>query len=178
MSTIEIHKNSITNLHTDVVVNAANSSLAEGGGVCGVIFAAAGSAKLTAACRAIGGCPTGSAVITPAFDMTNQKYIIHAVGPRYRDGKHGEPEDLYSCYKKALELARDNQCASVGFPLISAGIFGYPEKDAWERALAACLDFIGENPDYDIDIVFVRMKRTEADTGKAILEKIKTARES
>ena len=171
MSKIEIHKNSITKLTTDAVVNAANSSLRQGSGVCGAIFKAAGAGKLQKACDAIGHCPTGSAVITPAFDLEN-KYIIHAVGPTYIDGKHGEPEQLYSCYMKSLELARENACKSIGFPLISAGIFGYPKKEAWEIALTACKDFIKENPDCDITIVFVGLDRDVLDIGKEILEHI------
>ena len=130
-----IHKNSITNLSTDAIVNAANSDLVQGGGVCGVIFKAAGSAKLAKECAKIGHCDTGDAVITSACDMPNNKFIIHAVGPRYIDGKHGEEALLSGAYKKALELARDNDCKSVGFPLISAGIFGYPLDDAWRVAI-------------------------------------------
>ena len=88
--TIEIHKNDITKLKTDAVVNAANSGLRAGGGVCGAIFRAVGTIQLQEACDKIGYCPTGSAVITPAFGMKNNKYIIHAVGPRYDDGNGGE----------------------------------------------------------------------------------------
>lgn len=173
MSKIEIHKNSITTLHTDAVVNAANSSLAEGSGVCGAIFKAAGSKALAAECAKYGHCPTGSAVITDACGMKpDNKYIIHAVGPKYRDGKHGEPEQLYGCYKASLDLARDNNCHSIGFPLISSGIFGYPVDDAWKVALTACKDWVEANPDYDMTIVFVRQHRTEVDEGKAILAKI------
>ena len=94
MSTIEIRKISITDLDTDAVVNAANSGLWAGSGVCGAIFSAAGHAKLQEACSRIGHCDTGSAVITPGFDL-KAKYIIHAVGPVYKDGRHGEPELLF-----------------------------------------------------------------------------------
>ena len=173
MSTIEIHKNNITTLHTDAVVNAANSGLLEGGGVCGAIFKAAGSAALAKECAKYGYCPTGSAVITDACGMKpNNKYIIHAVGPRYTDGKHGEPEQLYSCYQKSLDLARDNGCKSIGFPLISSGIFGYPLDEAWEVALKSCKDWIAANPETDLTIVFVRMHREEVDYGKDILKRI------
>ena len=153
MSTISIQKTSITVLHTDAIVNAANSSLAAGGGVCGAIFQEAGYDKLTAVCDAIGACETGSAAITPGFDLP-AKYIIHAVGPVYRDGKHHEPQLLYSAYKQSLILARENNCHSIGFPLISAGIFGYPKDQAWRKALQACRDFISDNPGYDIAIIF------------------------
>lgn len=153
MSSIKIQKIGITKLHTDAIVNAANSSLAAGGGVCGAIFREAGYDELTAACGAIGGCKTGSAAITPGFNLP-VKYIIHAVGPVYQDGKHREPQLLYSAYKQSLILAKENNCHSIGFPLISAGIFGYPKDQAWRKALQACQDFISDNPDYDIDIIF------------------------
>ena len=135
MSSIEIHKNSITHISTDIIVNAANSSLAEGGGVCGAIFSAAGSSKLARECAKYGHCKTGGAVITSACDMKNAKYIVHAVGPIYSGGTNGEPEQLYSCYKESLKLAMDNHCRSIGFPLISSGIFGYPHAEAWKIAL-------------------------------------------
>ena len=104
--TIEIHKNDITKLKTDAVVNAANSGLRAGGGVCGAIFRAAGVDQLQAACDKIGHCPTGGAVITPSFGMKNNKYIIHAVGPRYDDGNRGEAKELYSSYQESLKLAK------------------------------------------------------------------------
>ena len=169
MSTFEIHKNSITNLKTDAIVNAANSGLIEGGGVCGVIFKAAGSEKLARECAKIGHCNTGDAVITSACDMPNNKFIIHAVGPRYVDGKHGEEALLSGAYKKSLELARDNKCKSVGFPLISAGIFGYPLDDAWRVAIKTCKDFIKENPDCDMSIVIVGTNQDIINRGKEIL---------
>lgn len=174
MSTIEIHKNSITHLKTDAIVNAANSSLAEGSGVCGAIFRAAGSSKLTRECAKYGHCDTGDAVITSACDMPYNKFIIHAVGPVYYGGKRGEPEQLYSCYRKSLELARDNGSRSIGFPLISAGIFGYPHEEAWRIALTACKDFISANLDYNISITFVSTDRDMVEQGKAILKAIDT----
>ena len=151
MSTIEIRKISITDLNTDAVVNAANEGLWAGNGVCGAIFAAAGHDKLQKACDAIGHCDTGSAVITPGFNL-KAKYIIHAVGPRWKDGKHGEQEQLYGAYYKSLELAAENNCRSIGFPLISAGIFGYPLEEAWQVAIRACRNFIAAGN--QIDIVF------------------------
>ena len=93
MNSIEIKKISITKLDTDAIVNAANEGLLEGGGVCGAIFLEAGSVELTKACNSIGGCKTGNAVITPGFNLT-AKYVIHAVGPRWFDGKHNEPKLL------------------------------------------------------------------------------------
>lgn len=153
MSNITIKKVGITNVGTECIVNAANENLWAGGGVCGVIFNAAGIKELSAACQAIGHCDTGSAVITPAFDL-NAKYIIHAVGPIYKDGHHKEPQQLYGCYKRSLELAKEYQCHSIGFPLISAGIFGYPVDKAWRKAIQACQDFINNNQQYEMNIVF------------------------
>ncbi|MBR4392407.1 MAG: macro domain-containing protein, partial [Oscillospiraceae bacterium] len=124
MRTIEIRKVSITFLDTDAIVNAANEGLFAGGGVCGAIFKAAGYEQLQKACDRIGHCDTGSAVITPGYNLKS-KFIIHAVGPRWKDGRHKEPEQLYGAYYQSLELAAANHCGSIGFPLISAGIFSY-----------------------------------------------------
>ena len=148
-----IQKISITDLSTDAIVNAANDGLWAGGGVCGAIFKAAGYKKLQTACDAIGHCDVGSAVITPGFDL-KAKHIIHAVGPRWIDGEHREPQQLYSAYESSLRLAKEKQCHSIGFPLISAGIFGYPLQDAWNIAVRACLDFVEQNQNYDLKIVF------------------------
>lgn len=153
MSNISIVKKSITAIKADAIVNAANSSLAEGGGVCGAIFAAAGSKELTKACSKYGHCDTGKAVITPAFNLP-AKYVIHAVGPIWNGGKHEEAKLLYSAYQSSLELAKDNDVHSIVFPLISAGIFGYPKKEAWEMAIGACRHFIDKNEGYEIDIIF------------------------
>ena len=153
MNTISIQKTSITSLTTDAIVNAANEGLWAGGGVCGAIFRAAGHGELQAACDALGHCDTGSAVITPGFNLP-AKYIIHAVGPVWRGGNNGEPELLYGAYKRSLELATKNNCHSIGFPLISAGIFGYPVDKAWRKAIQACNDFFKKNPDADLQVVF------------------------
>lgn len=152
MSTITIKKIGITQLEADAVVNAANTGLREGGGVCGYIFRDAGSAEMTAACKKYGHCDEGSAVITPGFKLP-AKYVIHAVGPRWSGGNNHEPELLYSAYTKSLKLAKDNDIHSIGFPLISAGIFGYPLDQAWQIAIKACKDYIATN-DYEIDIIF------------------------
>lgn len=121
MDRIEIVKADITTLETDCIVNAANSELLAGGGVCGAIFRAAGYAELTQACEKIGGCPTGSAVITPGFRLKAQ-YIIHAVGPIWNGGQNGEKKLLFSAYTDSLKLARENGCRTIAFPLISSGI--------------------------------------------------------
>lgn len=179
MSTIEIRKVSITDLDTDAIVNAANEGLWAGGGVCGAIFSKAGYDQLQRACNKIGHCPTGSAVITPGFHL-KAKYIIHAVGPRWRDGKHKEPELLYSAYYKSLELALKNNCRSIGFPLISAGIFGYPLKGAWHQAIASCADFLDQHKEASMDIVFAVLSDSIIEVGRdSLLEcggsKYKTA---
>lgn len=153
MSSIEIKKIGITKLNSDVIVNAANEGLWEGGGVCGAIFREAGSAEMAKACNDIGGCKTGNAVITPGFNLP-AKHVIHAVGPRWSGGDHNESKLLYSAYKQSLILAKKNNLHSIGFPLISAGIFGYPTDKAWRKAIQACVDFVQSNPDYDIDIIF------------------------
>ena len=153
MNTITIQQIGITNLNTDAIVNAANEGLWAGGGVCGAIFRAAGHVQLEKACLAIGHCDTGSAVITPGFNL-NAKYIIHAVGPVWHGGDQHEPQLLYGAYRKSLELAVENSCHSIGFPLISAGIFGYPKDKAWRKAIQACQDFFHSHPDADLKVVF------------------------
>lgn len=168
MGTIEIRKTSITALDTDAVVNAANNGLLAGGGVCSAIFKAAGYEQLQDACRKLGRCDTGSAMITPGFRL-KARYIIHAVGPRWRDGRHGEPELLYSAYEKALALAAANHCKSVGFPLISAGIFGYPVQDAWAQAFRACGDFLDRHRDSSLEIVFAVLSDEILEAGRRAL---------
>ena len=168
MSTINISKVSITKLDTDAIVNAANKGLQAGGGVCGAIFSAAGYDQLQKACNIIGHCKTGSAVITPGFNL-KAKYIIHAVGPRWKDGKHKEPELLYSAYYKSLELAIAHDCKSIGFPLISSGIFGYPVQKAWYQACDACKDFLDKHEDISLDIIFAVLNDDILKTGRKVL---------
>ena len=169
MRTIAIRRVSITDLETDAIVNAANEGLWKGGGVCGAIFKAAGEAKLEAACNAIGHCDTGSAVITPGFNL-KAKFVIHAVGPRWSGGKNNEPELLYRAYYKSLELAAQNKCRSIGFPLISAGIFGYPTELAWDEAFKACRDFLKQNSALSLDIVFAVLSDEIIQIGRKALK--------
>ena len=132
---IEAVRGDITREHVDAVVNAANQGLAGGGGVDGAIHRAAGAEELHAACEKLGGCATGDAKATPGFRLP-ARWIIHAVGPRYRDGEHGEPELLASCYRRSLEVADELGARSVAFPAISTGIYGYPGAEAARIAVA------------------------------------------
>jgi O-acetyl-ADP-ribose deacetylase (regulator of RNase III) len=138
---LEAIRGDITAETVDAIVNAANSSLARGGGVCGAIFAAAGP-ELDAACAAIGGCATGDAVITPGFRLPT-RYIVHAVGPVWHGGHDGEPELLQSCYRRSLEVATAAGLSSIAFPAISTGIFGYPAGPAAEIAVSTIREHAG-----------------------------------
>ena len=124
----------ITTLDVDAIVNAANTALRRGGGVCGAIFAAAGPA-LDDACAAIGGCATGDAVATPGFDLP-ARWVIHAVGPVWAGGGNGEDDQLASCYRRVVEVAASIGATAVAIPAISTGIFGFPADRAAELAVA------------------------------------------
>ena len=167
---ILIRKIGITNVAADAIVNAANDRLWEGSGVCGAIFREAGPREMTAACRKYDGCPTGNAVITPGFRL-QAKYVIHAVGPIWHGGNRQEPELLYSAYKSSLDVAKDNDCHSIAFPLISAGIYGYPKAEAWKIAIRACMDFLGQNADYEMEIVFAVLDESILKMGETELAK-------
>ena len=166
---IEIKKIDIILLDTDAIVNAANELLTAGGGVCGAIFRAAGYTELRDACRSVGHCATGNAVITPGFKL-RAKYIIHAVGPVWYGGGRGEPELLRGAYRNALQRALEQNCRSVGFPLISAGIFGYPLRDAWREAVSACREFLDAHPDLPMRIVFAVLSDEVMATGLEVLK--------
>jgi len=136
--------NDITKIAVDAIVNAANTSLQMGGGVCGAIFNAAGAKRLQAACDNLAPIKTGEAVITQGFRLP-ARYIIHTAGPVYRDGKQGEKDQLRSCYINSLDLAVKYDCKNIAFPLISSGIHGYPTIEAIEIATLAIRDFIESN---------------------------------
>ena len=138
-SLVEVIQGDITAIEADAIVNAANSALKAGGGVCGAIFRAAGADALTRACDAIGHCPTGEAVITPAFGIKSARYIIHAVGPVYSAYPPDKARELLrSTYKAAIRLAAAQGCRSIAFPAISTGIYGYPLDEACREAADVC----------------------------------------
>lgn len=143
-----IVRQDITKMKVDAIVNAANTALQMGGGVCGAIFKAAGATELQAACNKLAPIKTGGAVITPGFELP-AKHIIHTAGPVYRDGKQGEQGQLRSCYLNSLKLAVENKCESVAFPLISSGIYGYPKEEAFHVASNAIGEFLS---DHDINV--------------------------
>ncbi len=136
-----IVRRDITKMNVDAIVNAANTGLKMGGGVCGAIFRAAGAREMQAACDELAPIRTGEAVITPGFGLP-ARYVVHTAGPVYRGGGSGEEEQLRSCYLGSLKLALGNGCKSIAFPLISSGIYGYPKEGALRVATAAIREFL------------------------------------
>ena len=147
---IKIIQGDITTLAVDAIVNAANEMMLGGGGVDGAIHRAAGK-ELFEACLKVPEvrpgvrCPTGEARITPGFKLP-AKFVIHTVGPVYRDGQHGEPEKLAACYRNALALAAENGCKSIAFPCISTGVYGYPIEAAAKIAVREVREFLTRIP--------------------------------
>lgn len=161
-----IIRQDITRVKADAIVNAANTELAMGGGVCGAIFRAAGAEKLQAACAQAAPIKTGGAAITPGFDLP-AKFIIHAAGPVYRQWNAKESEELLrSAYTQSLKLAYDNKCESIAFPLISSGIYGYPKDEALQVASASIKEFLA---DHDMDVYLVIFDRAAFAVGKELL---------
>jgi O-acetyl-ADP-ribose deacetylase len=153
---ISIQVGDITALDVDAIVNAANSSLLGGGGVDGAIHRAAGP-DLLEACKALGGCETGDAKTTPGFGLP-ARWVIHTVGPVWRDGRHGEAELLASCYRRSLEEAEAVGARTVAFPAISTGVYGYPKELAARVAIATL-----EAADADLDeVILVAFDTTTA----------------
>ncbi|NLB80282.1 MAG: macro domain-containing protein, partial [Clostridiaceae bacterium] len=165
-----IVRQDITKMKGDAIVNAANTGLQMGGGVCGAIFNAAGAHELQAACDKLAPIKTGEAVITPGFKLPS-KYIIHAAGPVYRDGKQDEEALLRACYINSLELAMKYNCESIAFPLISSGIYGYPKAEALRVASDAIRDFTSEN---DIDVTLVIFDKEALAVSEDLLGAVKS----
>ncbi|MEL7569206.1 MAG: macro domain-containing protein [Eubacteriaceae bacterium] len=165
---LQIVNDNICNMRTDAIVNAANSSLKMGGGVCGAIFSSAGADKLQKECDSIGGCKTGDAVITSGYNLY-AKYIIHTAGPIWHGGGSGEEELLRSCYKNSLNLAMKNNCKSVAFPLISSGIYGYPKEEALRIAITAINEFLLKA---NIDVYLVLFNESEYKLAQRLLDEI------
>jgi O-acetyl-ADP-ribose deacetylase (regulator of RNase III) len=147
----------ITKIRVDAIVNAANSGLRGGGGVDGAIHRAGGPGimrELDEIRASSGGCPTGSAVVTTA-GVLPAKYVIHAVGPIYQDGQHGEPAHLASCYRKSLELAEERGARTVSFPAISTGVYAYPTNQAAEVALDSVAQYFEQTGSGVREVLFV-----------------------
>lgn len=164
-----IVRDDISRVHADVLVNAANVRLAPGGGVCGALFSAAGFDEMRAACEAIGGCATGDAVATPAFNLP-ARWCVHAVGPIWRGGRAHEEELLHRCYRSAFARAVELGARSVAFPLISAGIYGFPV----ERALAIVREEVAAFMRHhdEVALTLVVFERAVVQMGNALVEQV------
>ncbi len=164
--TLKIIQDDITQLDVDVIVNAANTQLKQGGGVCGAIFQAAGASKLQKACDLLAPIQTSQAVITPGYDLP-AKYIIHVAGPIYANYGPDESEALLrASYLNALKLAAENNLKSIAFPLISSGIYGYPKEKAIEIAISAINQSLLKN---EMDVRLILFDNPSYTIGKAYL---------
>lgn len=156
----------LTTLNVDAIVNAANSSLLGGGGVDGAIHRRAGP-ELLAECRSLGGCVTGDAKITAGYQLP-AKYVIHTVGPVWRDGRHNEADLLASCYQNCMRLATEHAIQSIAFPCISTGIYGFPKTLAAQIALSSVNGFLRAH-DADMRVYFCCFSETDADIYRYLL---------
>ncbi|HNP65004.1 MAG TPA: O-acetyl-ADP-ribose deacetylase [Woeseiaceae bacterium] len=166
MPTIQAIQADITTLDVDAIVNAANESLLGGGGVDGAIHRAAGP-RLLDACRSLGGCKPGQAAITPGFDL-RARYVIATVGPIWRGGDCGEADVLRSCYLQCINLAEANGIASIAFPAISTGVYGFPKKQAAEIAIATVSSAV-EGTAVIAEVVFCCFSQPDLDQYRSIL---------
>ena len=155
----------ITRLEVDAIVNAANTELLAGGGVCGAIFRAAGYRELQAACDELSPIQTGEAVITPGFNLP-AKFIIHTAGPVWHGGQRGEENLLRNCYANSLKLAVEKNLSSVAFPLISSGIYGYPPREALTVAVDAIKNFLKQ---HDLDVTLTLLDKSLLDSATAVV---------
>lgn len=164
-----IVRDDISRVHADVLVNAANVRLAPGGGVCGALFSAAGFDEMRAACEAIGGCATGDAAATPAFNLP-ARWCVHAVGPIWRGGRAHEEELLHRCYRSAFARAVELGARSVAFPLISAGIYGFPVERALAIAREEVAAFLRHHD--EVALTLVVFERAVVQMGNALVEQV------
>lgn len=167
---LQLIRNDITKMSVDAIVNAANTRLQMGGGVCGAIFHAAGAKQLQAECNAIGKCNVGEAVITQGYNLP-ARYIIHAVGPIWRGGNQGEANLLHNCYINSLNLALQHGCTSIAFSLISSGIYGYPKDQALHIAVSAISEFLLNN---EMDVYLVIFDKKDFVLGKKLFSEIES----
>jgi O-acetyl-ADP-ribose deacetylase (regulator of RNase III) len=170
-SRLELVEGDITRQDTEAIVNAANTSLLGGGGVDGAIHRAGGP-QILEECRGIGGCPTGEARITTAGRL-RARWVIHTVGPVYRDGRHGEPELLAGAYRSSLQLASERGIKSLAFPSISTGAYGYPLAEAARIALTTIRDYLRAHPDISL-VRFVLFGEAALRTYETALDDLQT----
>ena len=161
-----IVRDDITKMKVDAIVNAANTDLQMGGGVCGAIFKAAGASQLQAACDKLAPIKTGEAVITSGFGLP-AKFVVHAAGPIYQHwNKEQNERYLHAAYTNSLQRATEKHCKSIAFPLISSGIYGYPKQEALEVAISAIQDFL---IDHDIDVILVVFDKSTFTVSRELL---------
>ena len=170
MNRVKLVQGDITRLQVDAVVTAANEELLGGGGVDGAIHRAAGP-QLLQECATIGRCPEGEARITKGYRLP-AKHVIHAVGPVYEDGKHGEPQTLASTYRAALALAKKHGLRTIAFPCIATGVYGYPKAEACEIAVSTTTAWLAENA-LPEQVVFCCFEKQDAELYARRLEEVK-----